>query len=69
MSDVAAPIRIAAPKTHPTAMNIVRVLIVRIVRANRAAYFAAGDFFVRFGALIRIDVLLCDLVTVGLQSK
>jgi hypothetical protein len=50
-------------------MNIVRVLIVRIVRANRAAYFAAGDFFVRFGALIRIDVLLCDLVTVGLQSK
>jgi hypothetical protein len=50
-------------------MNIVRVLIVRIVRANRAAYFAAGDFFVRFGALIRIDVLLCDLGTGGLQSK
>jgi hypothetical protein len=50
-------------------MNIVRVLIVRIVRANRAAYFVFGDFFDRFGALIRIDVLLCDLGTVGVQSK
>jgi hypothetical protein len=38
-------------------MNIVRVLIVRIDRANRVmnfAYFALADFFVRFNAFIRI---------------
>jgi hypothetical protein len=56
-SDVAAPMRIAAPMTQPTPMNIVRVLIVRIDRANRVrnfAYFALADFFVRFIAFTRI---------------
>ena len=43
--------------TQPTPMNIVRVLIVRIDRANRVRYFAnfaLADFFVRLNAFIRI---------------